>query len=202
MVQAPPSTQPLWLQIPQTLGLHVTPAQFTALAAVNHDLRLERTQTGELIVTPPTGSETGYRNWTLAGELYLWWRNAGEPGKAFDSSSGFALPNGANRAPDAAWVCSERWDALTPEQKKGFAPLCPDFVVELRSETDLLKDLRTKMQEYIENGAQLGWLIDPKKRVVEIYRPGQVSEVLTRPTTISGEAILPGFVLTLERIWS
>ncbi|MBD2427165.1 Uma2 family endonuclease [Phormidium sp. FACHB-1136] len=120
----------LRLSVPARLALQVTPAQFAALAAANHDLRLERTATGELMVNPPTGSETGYRNWSLSGELYLWWRNAGEPGKAFDSSSGFELPNGATRSPDASWVSPDRWDALTPEQRQGFAPLCPDFVVE------------------------------------------------------------------------
>lgn len=115
-------SQPFILNLPERLALQVTPAQFAALAAANRELRLERTATGELIVNPPTGSETGYRNWNLSGELYLWWRNAGEPGKAFDSSSGFELPNGANRSPDASWVSQERWDALMPEQRKGFAP--------------------------------------------------------------------------------
>lgn len=194
--------KPFILNVPDQLALQVTPAQFEALAAANRDLRLERTATGELIVNPPTGSETGYRNWNLSGELYLWWRNAGEPGKAFDSSSGFELPNGANRSPDASWVSQDRWDALTPDQRKGFAPLCPDFVVELRSEGDALKDLRDKMAEYIENGSKLGWLIDPKHKRVEIYRPNQTVEVLENPNTVSGENVLPGFTLSLKRVWA
>ena len=200
MVQAPP--QPLSLQLPPQLSLRVTPEQFAALAAANRELHLERTATGELIVSPPTGGNTGRRNWSITGELYLWWRNAQEPGEAFDSSTGFELPNGANRSPDAAWVSQARWDALSPAQQEGFIPLCPDFVVELRSKNDTLKDLRSKMAEYIENGAQLGWLMDPKNKRVEIYRPGQAVEVLTNPIALSGETVLPGFNLSLERVWA
>jgi Uma2 family endonuclease len=201
MVQAPPQTQPLWLQIPSELTLQITSEQFADLAAANRDLRLERTATGQLIVNPPTGSESGKRNLSISGQLSNWFEANEALGEAFDSSTGFELPNGANRSPDAAWVGKERWVALTPEQRKAFAPLCPDFVVELRSETDKLKDLRAKMQEYRSNGAQLGWLIDLKNQRVEIYRPGQAVEVLEHPSTLSGEAILPGFVLTLKRIW-
>jgi len=172
------------------------------LAAANRELRLEKTATGELIVTPPTGSETGNRNLKLSYFLARWIEEEGGDGLAFDSSSGFELPNGANRSPDVSWVRQERWEALTPEQRKGFAPLCPDFVVELRSETDTLKELRAKMQEYMENGAQLGWLIDPKNKRVEIYRSGQAVEVLEHPITLSGEQVLPGFTLTLKRVWA
>ncbi|EAZ90289.1 Uma2 family endonuclease [Crocosphaera chwakensis] len=200
MVQAP--SQPLWLQLPHQLALQVTPEQFAALAAANRELHLERTATGELIVNPPTGGNTGKRNWNIAGELYLWWRNAQEQGEAFDSSTGFELPNGANRSPDAAWVSQTRWDALTPEQQDSFIPLCPDFVVELRSKNDTLKDLRAKMEEYRENGAKLGWLIDPKNKRVEIYRPGQAVEVLENPNHLSGETVLSGFSLSLKRIWA
>ena len=202
MVQAPLQPPALLLQLPSELALQVTREQFAVLAAANRELRLERTATGKLIVNPPTGSETGYRNWNLAGELYLWWRNAGEPGKAFDSSSGFQLPNGATRSPDTAWVRPDRWDALTVDQRKGFAPLCPDFVVELRSETDSLQDLRAKLHEYMDNGAQLGWLIDPQNQRVEVYRSGQEIEVLENPVTLSGEAILPRFTLSMQRIWA
>ncbi|MEC4804957.1 MAG: Uma2 family endonuclease [Jaaginema sp. PMC 1080.18] len=201
MVQTP-SQPSLSLQLPPQLVLQVTPDQFAALAAANRELQLERTASGELIVNPPTGGETGKRNWKIAGELYLWWRNAQELGEAFDSSTGFELPNGANRSPDAAWIAQERWDTLTPEQQESFVPLCPDFVVELRSKNDTLTDLRLKMTEYLENGAQLGWLIDPKNQRVEIYRQGQEVEILENPTTLSGEAVLPGFTLSLARIWA
>lgn len=201
VVQAPPQSKPLWLQLPQELTLRVTPEQFLMLAAANRELRLERTARGELIVTPPTGSETGNRNLKLSYFLARWIEEEGGHGLAFDSSSGFELPNGANRSPDASWVRQERWDALTPEQREGFAPLCPDFVVELRSKTDTLKELRAKMQEYLENGAQLGWLIDPKNKRVEIYRLDRAVEVLENPMTLSGEQVLPGFTLTLKRVW-
>ncbi len=200
MIQAPPPSKPLLLQLPDDLSLQVTPEQFAALAAANDDLRLERTATGELIVNPPTGSESGKRNLSISGQLHNWYEVNEMLGEAFDSSTGFELPNGANRSPDASWVRKERWESLTPKQKKGFAPLCPDFVVELRSETDTLKELRDKMQEYMNNGAQLGWLIDPKNRRVEIYRSGQEVEVVENPSTLSGEAVLPGFTLNLKRI--
>ncbi|MDB9515377.1 Uma2 family endonuclease [Roseofilum reptotaenium CS-1145] len=203
MVQTPPKpeTETLSLELPRTLKLYVTQEQFEALAASNRDLQLERTAQGELIVNPPTGWESGKRNSRISGELYIWWRNAGEPGEVFDSSTAFILPNGANRAPDASWISQERWDALTEEQKGTFANICPDFVVELRSASDTLKSLQEKMQEYMDNGAKLGWLIDPKNRTVEVYRVGLDVEVLSNPTELSGEAILPGFALDLRRVW-
>jgi Uma2 family endonuclease len=198
MVQAN-SSQAIAVNIPSTLGLCVTHEQFVQLALANRDLQLERTATGELIVIPPTGSETGNRNLDIEGQLWLWNRQT-KLGKAFNSSTGFHLPNGADRSPDAAWVRQERWDALTPEQRKGFAPLCPDFVLELRSESDNISPLRAKMREYQENGARLGWLIDRKNRKVEIYRHQDV-EVLDNPSTLSGEDVLPGFVLDLTEVW-
>jgi len=203
MVQIPasPENQTLLIELPKSIGLYVTQEQFAALAAANRDLKLERTAQGELIVNPPTGWETGRRNWSISGELYLWWRNAGEPGEAFDSSTGFILPNGATRAPDASWVSQERWQVLTPEQKGTFANICPDFVVELRSSSDTLKSLQDKMREYLDNGAKLGWLIDPQQRRVEIYRPSKNVEVLENPAELSGEEVLPGFVLNLRRVW-
>lgn len=203
MVQTPTQleTETLLLEYPKTLKLYVTQEQFAVLAASNRELRLERTAGGELIVNPPTGWETGKQNWSISGELYLWWRNSEEPGEAFESSTGFTLPNGAIRSPDASWVSQERWDALTPEQKGTFANICPDFVVELRSVSDTLKSLQEKMQEYMENGAVLGWLIDPKKRKVEVYRLGSEVEILSNPTELSGEEVLPGFVLNLRRVW-
>ncbi|MGD2181274.1 Uma2 family endonuclease [Lusitaniella coriacea] len=194
-----PST--LTLELPNTTLLHVTPEQFEELAAANRDLRLERTAQGELIVNPPTGGESGRRNVSLTGQLGRWDEANEDLGIAFDSSTGFILPNGAICSPDASWVQQERWDALTPEQRRGFVPLCPDFVVELRSATDSVAKLQEKMQEYLNNGARLGWLIEPQNQRVEIYRPGQKIQVLEHPIELSGEDVLPGFILNLRRIW-
>ena len=178
----------------------VSHEQFQQLAFANRDLRLERTATGELIVMPPTGSDTGYRNLDIEGQLWLWNRQT-KLGVVFDSSTGFHLPNGADRSPDASWVKLKRWQVLTLEEKEGFAPICPDFVVELRSPSDSMEKLRAKMREYMENEARLGWLIDRKNRKVEIYRQGQNIEVLDNPSTLSGEDVLPGFVLDLTEVW-
>ncbi|MDY6785468.1 MAG: Uma2 family endonuclease [Cyanobacteriota bacterium] len=201
MVQISSPVETLSLELPRTMALRVTPEQFEVLAIANGDLRLERTATGELIVNPPAGSESGKRNSSLTGQLDRWQEEREDLGEVFDSSAGFTLPNGAIRSPDASWVSRERWDALTPKQRKGFAPLCPDFVVELRSESDSLTQLRSKMQEYIDNGARLGWLIDPQNRRVEVYRSGVAVEVLDNPAALSGEEVLPGFVLNLRRVW-
>jgi Uma2 family endonuclease len=203
MVQTPgrKETETLLIELPKTIGLYVTQEQFAALAAANRDLRLERTALGELIVNPPTGWETGERNSSLTGQLYRWYEDSEDLGKVFDSSTGFILPNGATRSPDASWVSRERWQALTPEQKGTFANICPDFVVELRSSSDSLKSLQDKMMEYINNGARLGWLIDPPQQRVEIYQPGKDVEVLENPAELSGETVLPGFVLNLRRVW-
>ena len=186
------------ITLPQTFK--VTHEQFQQIAAVNRELRLERTATGELIVMPPTGSETGNRNLDIEGQLWLWNRQT-KLGVAFNSSSGFQLPNGADRSPDASWVKLERWQTLTPKPQQGFAPLCPDFVVELRSKSDNLEPLREKMREYMANGASLGWLIDRKNKKVEIYRQNQDVEILDNPSTLSGEDVLPAFVLDLTDVW-
>lgn len=201
MVSAFSHTKALFLQIPNDVALTVTSEQFAALAAANRELRLERTAAGELIVNPPTGGETGKRNAKIMTQLGVWGDANEALGEYFDSSTGFELPNGANRSPDASWVRRERWEALTTEQRKGFGPLCPDFVVELRSESDRLSDLQAKMQEYMDNGAQLGWLIDPKHKRVEIYRTGQAVDMLENPGTLSGEVVLPGFTLQLKRVF-
>ncbi|HEY9648095.1 MAG TPA: Uma2 family endonuclease [Chroococcidiopsis sp.] len=201
MVSASPRTKSLFLQIPNDVALTVTSEQFASLAAANRELRLERTAAGELIVNPPTGGETGHRNLSITGQISVWFEANETLGLAFDSSTGFELPNGANRSPDASWIRRQRWEALTAEQRKGFVPLCPDFVVELRSESDRLNDLQAKMQEYLDNGAQLGWLIDPQNKRVEIYRAGQAVEVLENPSAVSGETVLPGFTLALKRIF-
>lgn len=186
------------VKIPQTL--QVTDEQFLELVKANPDLHMERTAQGELIVMPPTGSEGGSYNAELTTDFVIWNRRT-ELGKVFDSSTGFKLPNGATRAPDTAWVKQARWAALTPEQRKGFAPICPDFVLELASETDDIEVLQAKMQEYLDNGCSLGWLIDPKTRRVEVYRPDQAVEVLRNPEALSGEGVLPGFELNLGTIF-
>jgi Uma2 family endonuclease len=202
MVQTPPQSKKLFIELPDSLLLQVTQAQFETLALLNRDLRLERTATGDLIVNPPTGWETGEHNCSLTGQLYHWYEDHEYLGKAFDSSTGFTLPNGATRSPDASWVSRDRWLALTPEQTGTFANICPDFVVELRSASDTLQSLQTKMQEYIDNGARLGWLIDSQNRRVEIYRQEKEVEILKTPTELSGEDVLPGFILNLRRIWT
>ena len=201
MVQTPASSDQTLLILPKTIGLHVTQKQFAALAALNRDVKLERTAQGELIVNPPTGWETGERNRSLTGQLDRWYEENEDLGKAFDSSTGFILPNGATRSPDASWVSQERWDALTPEQLGTFANICPDFVIELRSSSDRVETLQAKMREYIDNGALLGWLIDPQHRRVEVYRPGLAVELLENPAELSGEEVLPGFLLNLRRVW-
>ena len=150
----------------------LTDEQFYQLCQANRDLRLEMTAQGELIIMPPTGGETGKRNSDLTADLVIWNRN-NKSGIVFDSSTGFILPNNAKRSPDAAWISIDKWNALTSEQKQKFLPLCPDFVIELRSPTDNLKTLQAKMQEYIENGTRLGWLINPQDKQVEIYRKNQ-----------------------------
>ncbi|MCG5059828.1 MAG: Uma2 family endonuclease [Limnoraphis sp. WC205] len=194
-------SETLSLEIPREIALHVTPEQFEAIAIANRDLRLERTSEGELIMNPPTGGESGKRNFSIIGQFGNWVEAHLELGEGFDSSTGFRLPNGANRSPDVSWLSRNRWDMLTEKQRKGFVPLCPDFVVELRSESDRLSKLQAKMQEYMDNGARLGWLIDPQNKQVEIYRKYRDIEVLVNPTNLSGEDVLPGFILDLNRIF-
>ncbi|VEP14754.1 conserved hypothetical protein [Hyella patelloides LEGE 07179] len=175
--------------------------QFYQICQANRDLRLELTVDGELIIMPPTGGETGKINSDLIADLVVWNRQA-KLGIVFDSSTGFKLPNGAKRSPDAAWIPVAKWNNLTTDEKQKFLPLCPDFVIELRSSTDNLVTLQNKMQEYIANGAVLGWLINPQDKQIEIYRLGKEVELLNSPQSISGESILSGFVLNLEPIWS
>jgi Uma2 family endonuclease len=164
-------------------------------------LMIERAATGELVIMPPTGGESGKEEADLIIDLGLWNRQT-NLGIVFSSSTGFKLPNGANRSPDAAWVIRQRWDALTPQQRRKFPPIAPDFVIELRSSTDSIEELRSKMQEYIENGVRLGWLIDPQTQTVEIYRQNGDREILQSPTNLQGEDVLPNFVLDLSRIFS
>ncbi|ETX08114.1 MAG: hypothetical protein ETSY2_07280 [Candidatus Entotheonella gemina] len=174
--------------------------QFAQLCALNPELHFEYTCTGELIIMTSTGGWTGNRNVRLASRLQVW-AEANGSGLAFDSSTIFKLPNGAKRMPDASWVQLERWNALTREHQEGIPPLCPDFVLELRSPSDRLTDLQDKMAEYLANGARLGWLIDPIARVVHVYRPGEAAERLEAPAEVSGEPVLSGFTLRLADIW-
>ncbi|UKO97538.1 Uma2 family endonuclease [Nostoc sp. UHCC 0870] len=179
----------------------LTDDQFYQLCRKNPDVKLERNAKGEIIIMPPTGGETGNRNFEIAVEFGVWNRQH-KLGVCFDSSTCFKLPNGANRSPDVAWIKKDRWDALTPEQQKKFPPIAPDFVLELMSPSDDLKDTQAKMQEYIDNQVKLGWLINPQARQVEIYRQGKPVEILDSPTKLSGEDILPGFILDLQIVWN
>ncbi len=178
----------------------VTHEQFEELCSTYGDLRLELTSTGELIIMPPAGAQTSNSNSNLIHQLESWSEENGS-GVCFDSSAGFTLPNGAIRSPDAAWIHLQRWDSLTKQQKGSFAPICPDLVVELRSPSDNLTQLNLKMFEYLENGTELGWLIDPFRRKVYVYMPGQETVVLDNPVSVSGHPLLPGFRLHLARIW-
>jgi Uma2 family endonuclease len=179
--------------------VELTDEQFFNLCLANRDLRFERSATGELLIMAPTGWKTGNWSGRITQQLFNW-VDSNNLGIAFDSSTGVKLPNGADRSPDASWVRWEKLEALNPDPTK-FLPLAPDFVVELRSTTDTLKTLQNKMQEYIDNGVQLGWLIDPKNRRVEIYRSGRDVEILESPISLSGEDILPGFLLSLAPLW-
>ncbi len=186
------------LRIPPKLQM--TDDDFFEFCQINSELRIERNKSGELLIMPPTGGTTGNRSGSVFGELYIWARQDGT-GMCFDSSTGFKLSMG-DKSPDASWIKLERWNALSPEQQDKFAPICPDFVVELRSASDNLKPLQEKMQEYMrEPGVQLGWLIDCKNPRVYIYRPGLPEECLENPATVSGDPVLPGFVLNMSKIW-
>ncbi len=175
-------------------------ADFVALCQANPELRFERGAKGEILIMPPEGGESGHRGQTVGVALALWAERDGR-GTTFGSSTGFRLPDGATRSPDAAWVRYSRLAALTPEQRRQFLPLCPDFVIEVRSPSDRLDDLHAKMVEYMANGAELGWLIDPDTRTVHIYRPNEPIDVHEQPTSISGDPELPGFVLPLQGVW-
>ena len=215
----------------------LTDDEFYEFCQSNRDWRIERDSCGDFIIMPPAGGESGRSNADLILQLGLWNKRT-KSGEVFDSSTGFSLPNGAIRSPDAAWVRRDRWNALTHDQQKGFPPLAPDFIVELRSETDLMRPLRgfatkkgwggldaskprdistvqssrplfrskaplrAKMREYIQRGVRLGWLIDPIRRRVEVFRPGKRPQTLNAPATVSGEPELAAFTLELAPIWS
>ncbi len=189
-------SSPLLLQFPSSM----TDEQFFEFCQMNRDLRIERNKYGEISIMPPTGSEHGNRNFNIAGQLGNWSEKDGT-GICFDSSTGFKLSTGADRSPDVSWIKLSRWNSLLQEEQQKFAPICPDFVIELRSRSDNLKPLQEKMQEYMqEPGFQLGWLIDRKNRIVYVYRPQSV-ECLENPDSVSGEDVLPGFVLNMSKLW-
>jgi Uma2 family endonuclease len=185
-------------------GFRVTPEQFEQLASAEQLTRMELTEDGELIIMSPTGGEAGRKNFNLYLDLGNWNRQI-KLGEAFDSSTVFILPNGARRSPDVSWIRLERWNNLTVKEKEGFPPIAPDFVIELVSPSDLknqrYEDLQKKMQEYLDNGVQLGWLIEPATKTVEIFKLGQQVEILNNPQTLSGEDVLPGFTLDLNEIF-
>lgn len=191
------------IAIPQ--GFRVTPEQFEQLAYAEQLARLELTENGELIVMSPTGGEAGRKNRRLTQQIGNWTDRDGT-GEAFDSSTVFVLPNGARRSPDVSWIRLERWNALSLKEKQGFPPVAPDFVIELVSPSDLknqrYQDLQAKMQEYLDNGVKLGWLIEPAAKIVEIYRSGQPVEIVNNPATLLGEDVLPGFTLNLTEIFA
>lgn len=177
------------------------PDQFQVLCAANPEVKLELNASGELVIMSPTGGETGAWNAELNADLVIWNRQT-QLGKIFDSSTGFSLPNGAQRSPDAAWIPLEKWNALVPEQKQGFLPLCPDFVMELLSPSDSWIQGMEKMREYLENGCRLGWLIDPRGKRVAIYRTGKSVEIIESPPSLSGEDVLEGLVIDIEALWA
>lgn len=189
---------PLVVQLRPIMSL--SDDDFFELCQQNPDVRLELSAAGEVLIMPPTGGETGRRNLRIAGQLDAW-TEANKTGVAFDSSTGFSLPSGAIRSPDAAWMLRERWDAISPEARERFIPVAPDFVIELRSPSDRLDVLAAKMDEYLEAGVRLSWLLDPVEGRAYVYASGQPVTELDRPARLSGDPVLPGFVLELAAVW-
>lgn len=179
--------------------LNLTDEKLFQLCQQNRDLRFERNAQGELAIMAPEGSDRGRRNIDIGSRVWNW-NEQKKLGVVFGSSAGFILPNGAMRSPDVSWIIKDRWDALTPAQQAKFAPICPDFVIELMSPSDNLRIVQAKMQEYQENGTRLGWLINRSNKQVEIYRIDTV-EILQAPITLSGAEVLPEFTLSMESIW-
>ncbi|NET48791.1 MAG: Uma2 family endonuclease, partial [Merismopedia sp. SIO2A8] len=188
LIKAEP--HPFTVDVSSFIPNQMTSEQFYAFCLVNQDLRIERSASGDVIVMPPAFSDTGNRNLKIAQQIGNW-SDESSSGETFDSSAGFTLPNGATRSPDVAWIAFERWNALTPEEQASFAPICPDFVVELRSASDTLSSSQAKLDEYIKNGARLGLLIDRKNQTVHIYRPGITPQILQRPSQVNCDPELP-----------
>jgi len=201
MTQIAIASSPLPFSLRMGSALRLSDDELYELCARNPELRIERNAEGDLIVMTPAGGASGHRNLEIVAALAVWARRDGT-GAGFDSSTGFVLPNGAMRAPDAAWIVYTRLQPLSAEAKEHFIPLCPDFVVELRSPSDRLADLQAKMEEYRDHGARLGWLIDPQEQRVHVYRLGRPVEMLENPDRIEGDPELPGLVLDLKRIWA
>ncbi len=187
------TSEPVILNI-KNVGL--SDEQFFHLCQINEEWKIEQTAKGELIIMPPVGAISGNRESNFNGYVWLWNLKT-KLGKVFSSSTVFTLPNGGKRSPDVAWIANERWDALSIEEQEKFSRICPDFVIELRSRTDSLSQLQEKMQEYLNSGLRLGWLIDPQNQQVEIYRQNRPLEIVSLPTNLSGENVLPGFILEL-----
>ena len=195
-VALPEIDQPVRLRFDRPM----TDEELMRFCAANDALRVERDANGELIVMSPTGGGTGRTNSELNFQLALWARETNS-GATFDSNAGFTLPDGSMRSPDAAWIAWPRWNALTKEEQDGFAPICPEFVIELRSPSDRLGPLQEKMRTWIANGAEVAWLIDPSRKTVEVYRPGREAEVLEGGSAVEGDGPVAGFVLELGRVW-
>ncbi len=183
----------------KALANPLTEKQFEQLCAHNRDIKFEMTSQGELIIMSPTGSESGRQNGDLFGQIWYWNRQ-NKLGVVFDSSTGFTLSNNAKRSPDVSWIKISRWNNLTQKQRRGFAPISPDFALELLSPNDRLQDVQQKMEEYLECGVKLGWLIYPNEKRVEIYRLGKDIEVLDSPQSLFGEDLMPGLVVDLDEI--
>ncbi|HWD97750.1 MAG TPA: Uma2 family endonuclease [Bryobacteraceae bacterium] len=179
----------------------LSPEEFFQFCQANEDWRIEQSANGEIEIMPPAGIETGGENAEIITQLTLWAKRDGR-GIGFDSNTGFILPNGATRSPDAAWVSRAARDRLSPEERKVFPRLCPEFVIELISPSDSLPRLKRKMREWIDNGAQPGWLIDPRSRTAWIYRPNVDPQVLENPDTLRGEGPVAGFLLDLHEVWN
>ena len=181
-------------------AIEMTEDQFARLCSDNGDLRLELTAERELIIMPPVASEGGAKEHELSLQVGIWAKQDGR-GRVFSPSAGFTLPNGAIRAPDISWIAMSRWEALSSDDRYGFAKICPDFVIELRSSSDSLAEVQGKMDEYLANGARLGLLVDPQNQRVHVYRPGQAVDILEAPATVTADPVLPGFTLDLSLIW-
>jgi Uma2 family endonuclease len=179
--------------------IHLSSEDFQQLCFANPELKLELTAKGELVIVSPTGGESGIRNTEILYQLQSW-NKQNKQGVVFDSSTMFQFPSGAFRSPDAAWISLTRWNTLSQSEKETFPPIVPDFIIELRSQSDRVKELQNKMQEYIDNGVKLGWLINPQDKQVEIYQINKPKEVLQNPSNLNGEEVLPSFILDLAEI--